>query len=523
MSVPRLASDPVPRPTGRPAPQANQHGAAAASLVDVYDQRASATPERVALRFAAGEHAGARVTWRQLHERSHELAARFAGSGLAPGTHCGLVLEHHPLLLPTLLALWRHRCVVVPLDPLWGADLRATIAGHARLAAVAAVDETGEPGISLLPARERPQVAGGTALISYTSGSTSDPKGVLLRHRHLLHAYRAAAAGLEELTGRLPRRVGCSMRLSGLGVLGMHFLWAAVLGAEVVVLQPLSIRSAAGYFEDVAEQRIDLAYLVPPLLQLLVRVARPLPSPALQAMLTGGAPLPEATRLRFGERFGELLLNAYGLTEVAFAAFFGDRDAGGRGTARIGLPRTVEARLRGAGGEILAGTGQGELELHGPCASDGYYDNRQANAALFTEDGWVRSGDVARRDADGAYGLVGRTKWAVMKGAYTVYLNEVEDAAVGLPGVVEAVALRLELPGGGEDVGLVVHGQGRLDAGAVAAALREGLGVQRAPRQVVVTPDPLPRVGLDKVDRRAARRLWDRLIAAPSGRAGDGQ
>lgn len=505
----------------RTTTEGQHHASTGATVVDVYDHLASTAPGEGAVSFAGGPHSGERLTWRQLRERSNELTVYLARWGMAPGVRCGLVLDHHPTLLPMLLALWRRGCVVVPLDPLWGAGLRASIVEHSGITAIAAVDSDTGATVESLGSTKRPPVQSGTALISYTSGSTSDPKGVLLRHCHLLSAYSDAAVGLRSLLGETPRRMGCSMRLSGLGVLGMHYLWAAVLGAELVVLPELSIRSAARYWDEIADQRIELAYLVPPLLELLNRVAEPLPRTTLQVMLTGGAPLPEATRLRFYERFGELLLNAYGLTEVAFAAFLGDRDEKGRGTERVGLPRTVKARLRVAGRAVGTGPGLGELELRGACVSDGYYENREANLALFTADGWLRTGDFARRDGDGGYQIVGRTKWAVMRGAHTVYLNEVEDAAVGLPGVVEAAAVRLDLPSGGEDIGLIVRADGRADPPAVASELMRRLGPHRAPRLVMATQGPLPRAGLDKLDRPRIQRLWDQLVSTARGQASD--
>jgi len=494
----------------------------AATLVDVYEKRASLTPDRVAVRFAAGSHAGRRLTCADVCNLSTQLASRLTRVGVGAGTRCGVVLEHHPMLLPVLLALWRSDCIVVPLDPSWGSDLRATIVRHSGIRTIVSATEQPDTDVERYGAGPAASVGPGTAMISYTSGSTSDPKGVILRHRHLISAYRAAAAGLKQLTGHEVHRMGCSMRLSGLGVLGMHYLWAAVLDAEVVLLRELSVRTASDYLDEIEEQRIDTTYLVPPLLELVNRVTRSRPHPMLRTVLTGGAPLPAATRQRFNERFDPLLLNAYGLTEAAFAAFLGDRDQQGRGTGRIGRPVTVEARLRGDGGAILAHSGRGELELRGPCVSDGYHDNPRANAALFTADGWLRSGDVAHRDDDGAYTIVGRRKLAVMKGAHTIFLNEVEDAAADLPDVVEAAAVPLNLPSGGEDIGLLVRGSSTVNARDVAVALTRRLGRQRAPRQVVLTTDPLPRLNLHKVDRRAVRRIWDELTTPTQERTTHG-
>jgi acyl-CoA synthetase (AMP-forming)/AMP-acid ligase II len=483
-------------------------------LQDRYELLARDRPGDPALAFARPPTEGTVLTWAQLWERADARAAELARAGVSPGRRCALLLADEPDQLPTLLAAWRLGATVVPLDPLWGDGLTRRVLEHS--AADLVVPVSAEP--TPVPARrDAPPLPPDAALLSYTSGSTADPKGVVLRHRQLLAAYDRAAAGLARLGVGVPGRFGCAMRLSGLGVLGMNYLWPAVMGAQVVVLPELSLVTARGYALGLAEHRIGLTYLVPPMVELVTRMAVLPDRPGRTVCLSGGAPLAPATQRRFQDRFGLPLLNAYGLTEVSFAAFLGDRDEDGFGTPSIGPPVTVEARLRGDDGTVPSGPDTGGLELAGPAASDGYYDNPAANAALW-RDGWVVTGDVARCDAAGRYWLVGRVKDAVMKGAFTIYLSDVEEAAERLPGVLEAAAVRIDLPGGGEDIGLLVR---TADSGAapgtVQAALERSMGRQRGPRRVVDVPGPLPRVGQGKIDRRAAAALWRVLVGTGGG------
>jgi acyl-CoA synthetase (AMP-forming)/AMP-acid ligase II len=487
---------------------------AAGTILEVYERLAARGSSSPAVVYARPPHDGVVLTWGGLLERATEIAGELCSAGLEPAGRCAVVMVDHPDVLPAVLAVWRAGGVVVPVDSEWGSGTRGSVLGMSRADVVAdprqgawdRVVGAQAPGPGLPP---------GTAMISYTSGSTSDPKGVMLTHGQLLHAYTSSSAALGEMLGRVPTRFGASMRLSGLGILGMNYLWPAVMAMPVVVLPALSLGTAGRYFSGLREHGVELTYLVPPLVELLNRAGsvRDADGSAVTC-LSGGAPLAKAALESFQDRFGAVLLNVYGLTEVSFAAFFGDLGDDGRGTSSIGAPVTVEARLRDADGRVVTGPGEGELELSGPARSCGYYDNPAANEAVLTPDGWLRSGDLARRDGAGRYWIVGRRKNVVLKGGFTVYLHEVEEVAAGLAGVLESAAVRIDLPTG-EDVGLLVRAipDAELVASDVQAELAERLGCQRSPRRVIVVSEPLPRVAQEKIDRPAAGLLWNRLAS----------
>ncbi|EST38949.1 hypothetical protein N566_04750 [Streptomycetaceae bacterium MP113-05] len=487
------------------------------TLLDVYERQAARSPSSPALLYERAPHSGTVTTWAGLVERARAREEGLRAAGLLAGGRCAVVMTDHPDLVPTVLAVWRAGAVVVPVDSHWGEKTLDSVLRLSRAGFVADPARGECLPVPEVPA-EGPELPPMTAMISYTSGSTSDPKGVVLTHDQLLHAYTSAAEAVVGTLGRRPARFGVSMRMSGLGILGMNYLWPAVMGMPVVVLPELSLSTAAAFWEAVDTHGVELTYLVPPLVELLNRVAPPrTPEGPAIACLSGGASLSDHAHLLFQGRFGALLLNVYGLTEVSFAAFFGDRAADGRGTPLIGPPVTVEARLRGADGRIVGGAGEGELELRGSAMSCGYYDNPEANRELVAEDGWLRSGDLALRDLEGRYRIIGRRKNVVLKGGFTVYLHEVEEAANTLPDVLESAALRLDLPSG-EDIGLLL----RLAPSAgpdvtpvtLHKALLAGLGRQRSPRRVVLTDAPLPRLGQEKIDRRAALAVWNALVSA---------
>ncbi|MDN3720721.1 AMP-binding protein [Roseibium salinum] len=101
----------------------------------------------------------------------------------------------------------------------------------------------------------------------------------------------------------------------------------------------------------------------------------------------------------------------------------------------------TDVRLADGDSGIVEGPGEGEVQFRGPNVTPGYMDNPEATAAAFTVDGWLKSGDVARRDEDGYYYIVDRIKDMYISGGENVYPAEVEKVLVGHPAVLEAVVI----------------------------------------------------------------------------------
>ncbi|HEX8245863.1 MAG TPA: class I adenylate-forming enzyme family protein [Longimicrobium sp.] len=499
------------------------------NLLALYESLAEERPDAPALIFQRAPHVGVVRTWSQLRERSDALHRRLVAAGLPEESLCAVVLADHPDMLPVLMAIWRLRGVPLLVDRAWGAGLRDAILGHSRPDAFVAID----PGLTVSrlerherdPARRR-QLADG-AFLSYTSGSTGDPKAIVMTHGRLATTMFAAAAAVVRHRGAAPARIACSMRLSGSGVLNLHYTWALCAEAAVVVLPQLELATARDYWRDVERNEVEQTFLVPPLIELLNHLAEPpegtRPPPIC---ITGSSPLSPRTQERFQRRFGIGLLNAFGLTETMCAAFFGEYDERGMGRNSIGQPALLRGRLCDRDGNVVHGPGEGELELAGPTLFGGYFGNPAATEAAF-RGSWFRTGDLVRRDDRGRYWMVGRLKDVVMKGSFAIYLNEVEEAACAVDGVLEAAAVPLRLPDGGEDFGLLVRfhpgGAAVPDPAAVASELRERLGAMRTPRRVIESAAPLPRTGQEKLDRKRTRALWHELsghaaldLASPS-------
>lgn len=480
-------------------------------LQDIYIANAADRGSDPALTYTAPPFEGLTLTWNDLLERSEALAQDLGSTGIGPGSRVAIVLADHPNVLPALLAMWRLDAIPVLIDPEWGDSILSGVLSHSRADAIVTVyDPLGVETIAGTTYDERPELPPSTAILAYTSGSTAEPKGIPIRHERLVAAAHSSAGQVCGFRGDAPKRFGSSMRLTGAGVLALHYAWSAAFGAEVVILPVLDNLDAVNtYWDDLARHEIDQTVLVPPHYEFLVRATQPRESRPGMLFINASGSLSAATHSRFMERFGAPLLNCYGLTETTFACMVGDTDERGTSSQSVGRPDLVKVRLCDEDGAEVEGVGEGELEVRGPTISDGYYDNDEANANLFSGP-WMRTGDLARRDETGRYWIVGRQKDAVMKGGTTVYLNEVEEACVALDGVVEAVAVRVDLPGGIEDLALIVRPEDGFasDGDGLKAALDESLGSSRSPRSVVVTDRVLPRIGQDKIDRRSSQALW---------------
>lgn len=476
-----------------------------------YLLRADEAPDDAALIYARAPLSGRILSWSDIANRSDDLLARYRSAGLGPGSRCAVTLADHVDMIPALVALWRVNATAVLVDSAWGRRLRDSVVEHSgadfgldmlRDGELTRVQDTQEFNYPL---------PDGTAMLGYTSGSTGDPKGIPFTHGKLALTMHYSAAACTARRGAPITRIGCSARLSGSGVLNLNYTWAPFADATTVILPELTPISARDYWSRIEEHAVDQFYLFPAQVEMVNQfsTARTL-TETNPLCLTGSAPVSERLQQRFKERFGLPLINCYGISEAMCTVFFGNVDDDGNSTTDIGVPWLLQARLVDNHGSTVNGEGEGELQLSGPTLMNYYYGNDAATEQAF--DGrWFRTGDVVHRSEAGVYRIAGRRKHVVMKGGFSIYLNEVEEAALSVPGVVEAAGVPLNVDGL-EDIGLIVRFETASAASPadVLEELRETLGPQRSPLRVISTRSPLPRTGPEKLDRRAVQQLWER-------------
>jgi fatty-acyl-CoA synthase len=262
---------------------------------------------------------------------------------------------------------------------------------------------------------------------------------------------------------------------------------------------------ADGYLDGIAEEGITTALTVPTMLLMLMEArnwGRPLP--ALKTFVSGGAPCPSALAEKVraaGYRFHE----GYGLTECGPNCFAISDEEALRRPGSVGWPvPMLEMRLMREDGTDARAGEPGELLLRGPQVFAGYLRNPEKTAEAFTADGWLRTGDLAVRDGDGAYRICGRRKEMFISGGENVFPGEVEAALADCPGVAEVVVVGIRDEKWGE-VGrafIVPRAETRIQPDEVIAHARRRLAGYKVPKSVVFLPE-IPRLGSGKPDRRA--------------------
>ncbi len=210
----------------------------------------------------------------------------------------------------------------------------------------------------------------------------------------------------------------------------------------------------------------------------------------LRLCVSGSAPLAADLHARIAERTGHAVLERYGMTETVMLV--SNPVDGERRPGTVGLPLPgVDVRLDPASDEIL---------VRGPNVFAGYWRRPDATAAVFTEDGWFRTGDVGAWDDAGYLAIVGRAKELIITGGYNVYPREIEDVLRAHPGVGDVAVVGTPSPEWGEVVTAYVEPGPGFDAAAVLAWAAERLAPYKRPR-LVHAVDALPRNAMGKVVR----------------------
>jgi fatty-acyl-CoA synthase len=238
----------------------------------------------------------------------------------------------------------------------------------------------------------------------------------------------------------------------------------------------------------------------------------------LTALITGGAPNPEAHVLRWLDD-GVMMLNGWGMSEAcsATAQPIGDLARIRKHPGAIGVPHlTLEMKLVDAETEREVDIDEiGEIWVRGASVTPGYWRRPDLNRAAF-KDGWFRTGDVARRDADGVYTIVDRIKDMFISGGENVYPAEIEATLFELQGITDVAVIGVPDSQWGE-VGLaviVVSPQGQLDIAAIEAHCRARLARFKIPRRFELV-EVLPRTLSGKVQKHLLRDFYKTAGAEP--------
>ena len=201
--------------------------------------------------------------------------------------------------------------------------------------------------------------------------------------------------------------------------------------------------SAARFWQQAQERFCTWINVVPTIISYLIEAAAPAPRQMapLRFCRSASSALPPEHLRAFEGKFGIGIIETMGLTETAAPAFSNPLDAAQRKLGSVGRASGCEARV--VDGALLPVPNQttGEIVIRGPNVMRDYYKNQQATAGAFTPDGWLRSGDLGHRDADGFFFVTGRIKELIIKGGENIAPREIDEALLKHPAVLEAAAV----------------------------------------------------------------------------------
>ncbi|MDV6286122.1 AMP-binding protein [Rhodococcus jostii] len=524
----------------------------ARTALDMFSAAVESAPDGPAIRYLGGT-----LDYREVDELSDGVAAYLTENGFGKGDRLAIYLQNVPQFLLALLGTWKAGGVVVPLNPMYRDELshiltdagvtaivcsenawadrvaeRASAAG-VRIAMTASeldIQTSGDPrvfgGVTRVRAEGVPDllevararagadvadpglVPDDVALVSYTSGTSGVPKGATNTHRNLtvnssiLRLYESKPAGspifalapLFHITGMV-----CQL------------LTAIDLASPLI----LAYRFEAGVVLDALERERPV-FMVGPSTAYMALMAHPDFSgerfASLEAVMSGGAPLPPAIVERFRELTGKYIRNGYGLTETSAPCVVVPPNLEApvdpsSGTLAIGLPLpSAVIRIVGEDGHDLGPLEVGEIAVDGPMVVPAYWNKPDATAQSLPG-GRLLTGDVGFMDAQGWVYVVDRKKDMINASGFKVWPREVEDVLYRHPAVREAAVVGEPDSYRGETVAAFVSlrpGQ-TVETDDLVEYCRERMASYKAPRRVEIV-DELPKTASGKILRREMRR-----------------
>lgn len=343
------------------------------------------------------------------------------------------------------------------------------------------------------------------ALLQYTGGTTGRPKGAVLTHANMAAnvAQTAAWIGAALKAGR--ETVVTALPLYHIFALTANLLVFLQLGGRnVLIADP---RNLSALVKTLKRERFSAITGVNTLYQALIEAPGfgELDFSGLKLAVAGGMAVSRDVAERWQAVTGVPLIEGYGLTEASPIVCVNPADARGF-SGKLGLPvASTEVTIRDERGVEVARGETGEICVRGPQVMRGYWNAPEETAQAFFPGGWLRTGDLGRRDERGALEFIERRKDVIVVSGFKAYPAEIEAVARAHPGVKDAGAVGVPHPRSGEAVALfVVKRDPALSAEALAAHCAERLAPYKRPVRIEFR-DALPKSLLGKVLHRSLK------------------
>jgi long-chain acyl-CoA synthetase len=525
----------------------------AATVFELVEGQAASRPDAIYAIDTDGEQS---ITFAGLRESCHHLGAALAAIGVLLGETVCLVMPNGLQTLRVLLGTMHAGCCVSPVNllsepeqmsyvlehsdcrlvvtsPDWAERVRAALARFDREVRVVVLAADGDVSAlraalpaPVLIADRQPPAAGATALLMYTSGTTGVPKGVMLTQANLAANAKAISREHELVEDD---RVLAVLPLYHINAFAVTMLAPLAHGGSLAMAPKFS---ASRFWRQAIDLRCTWINVVPTIISYLLEGATP-PRASLDRIRfcrSASAALPPEHHHAFEAKFGVGIVETMGLTETVAPAFSNPLAPGSRKVGSVGRASGGEAAVvDGALMPVAHGT-TGEFVVRGPNVMRGYYKDDEATRATLTPDGWLRTGDLGYRDADGFFFVTGRIKELIIKGGENIAPREIDEVLLTHPAVLEAAAVGIPDRHYGQEIlaCVVLRNSVACSATELGAFCAERLGRYKTP-SVFRFVDSLPRGPSGKVQRlkllevevaqRSIRRSrWTRRSASKGDR-----
>ncbi len=484
---------------------------------DWLDERATVAADEISHVFPDDGH----ISWRELRDAAQRIARHLTGLGLSKGESVALMLPNGRAGITCLFGVLYGGFRATMINLVAGAEAigyalthsgsRYVILDMAQRDLFHAACEAKPNRVTPLspddlrsapsdPETELRELCGeDDALLMYTSGTTGLPKGVLHSHISLL-----AGGWTTALAHRLTPsdRALCVLPIHHINGLCVTVMAPLVSGGSVIVCGKFSTRR---FWDLCAQYQATWFSVVPTIISHLLH-GESEPNEVTRARIRFGrsassALAPEVQRA-FEGRFGVPIVETMGLTETAAQILSNPLPPGLRKIGSPGMAFGNEVTILSPEFEPLPPDTEGEIAVKGPNVMRGYLDNPQATASAMTKDGWLRTGDLGKIDADGYVFVTGRLKELIIKAGENIAPREVDEALYSHVDVVEAAAFARPCPSYGETVEAAV----KLREGAkvtveqLVNVCRVRLGDFKSPDHIHILGD-LPKGPSGKIQR----------------------
>jgi long-chain acyl-CoA synthetase len=344
------------------------------------------------------------------------------------------------------------------------------------------------------------------AFLQYTGGTTGVAKGAMLSHRNLVANMLQAKAWMHASgIGESQELVVTALPLYHIFALTANCLtFLAVGGVNLLITNP---QDMAGFVKELEKHAFTYLPGVNTLFNGLLNTPgfAELDFSSFKGALGGGMAVQRAVAEQWGEVTGKPLIEAYGLTETSPAACINPMDIEGFNGC-IGLPiSSTECAIMDEAGELLPQGERGELVVRGPQVMEGYWQRPEETAKVITEDGWLRTGDIALMTEEGFFKIVDRKKDMILVSGFNVFPNEIEDVIALHPKVLEVAVIGIPDPKSTEAVkAFIVKSDESLTEDEIRAYCKQELTGYKRPRHIEFRGE-LPKSNVGKILRRELR------------------